>query len=54
MIIVSTEISVQSIADAIEQLRDYQLGELASYLVQSDTRQALLLEQAIGDKIREL
>lgn len=54
MIIVSTEITVESIADAIVQLQDYQLGELASYLVLSDARQATTLERVINAKIKEL
>lgn len=53
MIIVQAEITVESIAEAIDQLRDYQVGELASNLVLNNISQALALEQAISDKIKE-
>ena len=53
MIIVQAEITVESIAEAIDQLRDYQVEQLASNLVLNNINQALALEQAIEAKFKE-
>lgn len=53
MIIVQAEITVESIAEAIDQLQDYQVEQLASNLVLNNIGQALALAQAIDAKIEE-
>lgn len=52
MIIVRAEITVETVADAIDQLEDYHLDTLAKFIVEEDIGQAVKLSQHLERYIK--